>query len=268
MTNRLAGLIFDLDGTVLRGNSVLPGVPETLAQLRQRGLRLAFFTNDNANTPYFLAERLAGMGIEAEPYEILTAALIAAEVTAELYPQYKILAAGHAGLIEALKAKNLEVVDYEEAGRAEVVVMGRDPYFDYQRLTAVCQAIWRGAEFIATNYDPKIPTATGFVPGTGAWVKAVAYATGREPIVTGKPSLWSGRVALRILNLAPDQVVVVGDQLDTDIAMGKNVGIFSILVLTGVTSREEAQAAFDDLKPDLILPDVNHLVGWLDETYR
>ncbi len=266
MSNRLAGFIFDLDGTVLRGNSVLPGVPETLAHLRRRGLRLAFFTNDNANTPQLLAERLAGMGIEAGPHEIMTAALIAAEVAAELYPQRKILAAGHTGLVEALKAKNLAVVEYDAADQAEVVVMGRDPHFNYQRLTAVCQAIWRGAEFIATNDDPKIPTPAGFVPGTGPWVKAVAYATGREPLITGKPSLWSGRMALKLLNLPPAQAAVVGDQLNTDIAMGKKAGMFSILVLTGVTTREQAEMASADQKPDLLLPDVNHLTGWL-ETY-
>lgn len=265
MTYRFDGIIFDIDGTVARGKKVLPGVPDTLAQLRRQGIRFAFFTNDNSNTVSFWVDRLAGMGIDAGPEEILTSALIAAEATAQLYPTQKILPVGNVGLIEALKAKNLTLLDLEEAGQAEVVVMGRDPHFDQNRLNIVCQAIWAGAKFVATNYDPKVPTATGFKPASGPMVKAVAYATGCEPLVTGKPSHWAGEMSMKILGIAPERGAVVGDQLGTDIAMGKNAGLFSVLVLTGVTTPEQADAAPDEIKPDLILPDVNHLIGWMDQ---
>ncbi|MFQ5611619.1 MAG: HAD-IIA family hydrolase [Anaerolineae bacterium] len=264
MTNRFDGIVFDIDGTVARGKKALPGVLETLAELRRRGIRFAFFTNDNSNTISFWIDRLAGMGIDAGPEEVLTSALIAAEATADLHPTRKILPLGNVGLIEALRAKNLTLLDIDQADQAEVVVMGKDPDFDQKRLNLVCQAIWNGAEFIATNYDPKVPTATGFIPGTGAMVKAVAYATGREPLVTGKPSPWSGEMAMKILGVTPERGAIVGDQLGTDIKMGKQAGLFTILVLTGTASQADADAAPDEMRPDVVLPDVNRLIGWLD----
>ncbi|MFQ5578584.1 MAG: HAD-IIA family hydrolase [Anaerolineae bacterium] len=264
MTNRFDGIIFDIDGTVARGKKALPGVLDTLAELRRRNIRFGFFTNDNSHTVDFWVNRLAAMGINAGRDEVLTSALIAAEATAQLHPTRRILPVGDAGLLEALHAKNLHLLSFDEAEQAEVVVVGKDPHFNPQRLNTICQAIWRGAEFIATNYDPRIPTATGFVPATGPFVKAIAYATGQEPLVTGKPSSWSGSMAMTILETTPDRGAVIGDQLGTDIAMGKNAGLFSILVLTGVTSRQQAEAAPDALKPDLILPDVNRLIEVLN----
>ncbi len=107
-------------------------------------------------------------------------ALVAAEVMAELHPASPILAVGDVGLFEALGAKNLDLVD-DDVDRATVVVMGKDPNFDQNRLNVVCKAIWNGAKFFATNYDPRLPVAGGFVPATGPMVKAVAYAMGRNP---------------------------------------------------------------------------------------
>ncbi len=262
----LNGIIFDIDGTVARGKKVLPGVLDTLAELRRRDIRFAFFTNDNSNTISAWVERLAGMGIEAQPEEVLTSALIAAEATVQLYADRKILPVGNVGLIEALKAKNLTLLDFEQAEQAEVVVMGKDNNFNNARLNTVCQVIWNGAEFLATNYDPKVPTASGFVPATGPMVKAVAYATGQEPLVTGKPSPWSGEMAIKILGTTPDRGAVIGDQLGTDIAMGNNAGLLSILVLTGVTTQEQADSAVNEMKPNLVLSDVNQLIRWLDES--
>ncbi len=262
--NPFDGIIFDIDGTVARGKKVLPGALDTLAELRRRDIHFAFFTNDNSNTIAFWVKRLAGMGIKARPQEVMTSALIAAEATAQLHAGRKILPVGNVGLIEALKAKELELLDFEQADRAEVVVMGKDNNFDQKRLATVCRAIWNGAEFIATNYDPKVPTANGFVPATGPMVKAVAYATGQEPFVTGKPSPWSGKMAMNILDTTPDRGAIIGDQLGTDIAMGNNAGLFSILVLTGVTTQEQADAAPDEMKPNLVLPDINHLINWMD----
>lgn len=264
MGRAIEGIVFDIDGCVARGNKAIPGVPDTLNELRRRGIRFVFITNDNQNKVSYWVDRLAAMGIDTSEGEVLTAAIIAARATRELYPTRKILPIGDVGLIEALRAQGLELLDLENAKNAEVVVMGKDPDFDLQRLNLVCQAIWNGAEFIATNDDPKVPTATGFVPATGALVKAVAYATGKEPIVTGKPSKWAGEMAMKILGISPDRGAVAGDRIPQDIAMGKRAGLFTILVLTGGTTQEEAADAPEALKPDLILPDINHLLEWLD----
>jgi HAD superfamily hydrolase (TIGR01450 family) len=260
----IEGIIFDIDGTVARGRQVLPGALEALAELRRRDIRYAFFTNDNSNPIRSWVERLGAMGIDAEPGEIVTSALVAAEVTAELHRASPILAVGASGLIEALDAKGLDLVDEGDEDRATVVVMGKDPNFGQKRLSTVCKAIWGGAEFLATNYDPRVPVGEGFAPGTGAMVKAVAYATGREPLVTGKPSPWSGRMAMRILGVAPERGMVVGDQIATDIAMGHNAGMRTILVLTGTASARDVEATPREDRPDAVIESVGDLITWLD----
>ncbi len=199
------------------------------------------------------------------PNEVITSALVAAEVMAELHANSPILAVGDVGLLEALRTRNLDLVEPENPGGAAAVVMGKDPNFDQHRLNVVCQAIWSGAEFFATNYDPRVPTAEGFVPATGPMVKAVAYATGQEPIVTGKPSPWSGRMAMRILGVAPERGLVVGDQLATDIAMGRNAGMHTCLVLTGTAEAHHLDEAPEDHRPHVVLADIGRLIPWLDE---
>ncbi|MCP4422531.1 MAG: hypothetical protein GY805_38465, partial [Chloroflexi bacterium] len=122
MTKSFDGIIFDIDGTVARGKQVLPGVLKTLAELRRRDIRYAFFTNDNSNTVESWVKKLAGMGIDAQPEEVMTSALIAAQATAQLYADKKILAVGNVGLIEALQAQKLTLLNYDQADQAEVVV--------------------------------------------------------------------------------------------------------------------------------------------------
>ncbi len=258
------GIIFDIDGTVARGRQVLPGVLDTLAELRNRDIRFAFFTNDNSKTIGTWVERLGDMGIDAKADEVVTSALVAAEVMVELHPTSRILGVGDAGLIEALETRNLDLVSYESEDHVDAVMMGRDSGFDARRLDLVCQAIWNGAEFFATNYDPRLPIAGGFMPGTGAMVKAVAYATGCEPVVTGKPSPWSGRMAMRLLGVAPESGMVVGDQLTTDIAMGRNAGMRTVLVLTGTDGTEAVEEAPAHERPSEVLGGVKDLIPWLD----
>ncbi len=257
----IRGAILDIDGTVVRGRRVLPGALDALAYLRATGIRHAFFTNDNQRPPGAWVQRLAETGIDVSDDEVITSALVAAEAVAELHPGRPVLAVGNVGLLEALEAQEMELVGWDDVERAEVVVMGKDPDFDQRRLAAVCRAIWNGAAFIATNIDPKVPTGDGFAPGTGPMVKAVAYATGVEPLVTGKPSPWAGRMAARILDVDPTDTVVVGDQLATDIAMGKAAGMRTVLVLTGAS--HAADASTDP--PDAIVESIADLPRLLDE---
>ena len=260
----IKGIVFDVDGCLARGKHVIPGVPETLADLRARGIRCAFMTNENMSTRAQVVDKLNGMGIPARTEDVISSAIVAAEVTRTLHPGKKVLAVGAAGLVEALQLCGMTLVEADHASEAEVVVMGKDPEFNLRALNQVCQVIWKGAEFIATNDDTRVPSADGFIPGTGPMVKAVAYATGKEPLVTGKPSKWAGAMGLKMLGVPPERGAVVGDQLRQDIAMGKQAGLFTILVLTGSTTAEEAAAAPEALRPDLVLPDVNHLPAWLD----
>jgi 4-nitrophenyl phosphatase len=258
------GIILDIDGTVARGAEPLPGALDVLTTLRERGLRHAFFTNDNQQPVRAWQKKLAAMGIEAQSDEVVTSALVAAEAVAELYAGRRVLVVGGEGLFEAMQAVGVTTLGWDRAAAAEVVVMGKDPAFDQDRLALVCKAIWSGAAFVATNYDPRVPIAEGFAPGTGPMVKAVAYATGVEPLVTGKPSAWAGRMAARRLGISPDRVAVVGDQLATDIAMGRQAGMWTVLVLTGASSRADVEHAAADMRPDAVIDSIADLPAIVD----
>lgn len=260
----IEGVVLDIDGTVARGRRALPGAVEALVALRERAVRYAFFTNDNQRPVRVWVEKLAAMGIEARPEEVVTSAVVAAEAVTELHPDRRVLVVGNRGLAEAMEARGVATVPWEEADRAEVVVMGKDPAFDQDRLAIVCRVIWAGAEFLATNYDPRVPTAEGFMPGTGPMVKAVAYATGVQPLVTGKPSPWAGRMAARVLGVEPEAGVVVGDQLGTDVATGRAAGMRAVLVLTGTSTRADAEAADEDVRPDAVIDSIAELPELID----
>lgn len=260
----IEGIVFDIDGSVVRGDRPIPGAPKTLAELRRLGLRLAFFTNDNQRPVSFWVERFGGMGIAVDAREILTSSIIAAKVTRELHPGKRILAIGDAGLREAMEAEGANLIDLDRAMEADAVVIGKDPNFSQRALDIVCRAIWNGAGFIATNYDAKVPSNDGFVPASGPMVKAIAYATGKEPLIAGKPSRWAAEMAMKALGVAPERGAVVGDQLEHDILMGKEAGLFTVAVLTGVMTAEAAAAAPAPLRPDLVLPNLNYLLEWLE----
>jgi len=171
-----------------------------------------------------------------------------------------VLVVGAPPLRAALEARGLSVVD---APPADAVVVGRDVEFTYAKLDAACRAIWGGATFLATNLDRRMPVSDGFVPGTGSIVKAVEWATDHRPLVLGKPSRWAGRAAVASLGVSPRAVVVVGDTLLQDVRMGKLAGTSTVLVLTGSSTREDAERAPVALQPDAVLPDVAHLAEWL-----
>lgn len=262
MHTSIHGLVFDIDGCLARGTQAISGAPETVEELRRRGLKLAYLTNDNQRTTEEWVQRLEAMGIRAEPHEILTSAVIAAEFVRQTYPGRRVLPIGARGLIEALEERGVTLVDRPE--ETDVVVMGRDPNFNQATLNLAAQAIWRGAAFIATNLDRRVPVADGFKPASGPMVKAVEWATSVEPVVMGKPSRWAGEMAMRILGIDSAHGAVAGDQIDQDIKMGKVAGLCTILVLTGSTRRGDVEKVPQEDRPDVILPDVTHIPGWLD----
>ena len=142
--------------------------------------------------------------------------------------------------------------------RPAAVVVGLDLAFDYAKLKAANEAIRGGARFVATNADATLPTEAGLVPGAGSIVAAVAVASGQTPTTIGKPGTQLLEQALHRMGVAPAEAVMIGDRLDTDIAAGHAVGMLTVLVLTGVSTREEIAAA--PVKPDLVLTDLNALV--------
>ena len=247
--------VFDMDGVLYRGDAALPGVRDALnaLELRERPYMLA--TNNSMSTPASYVTKLAGMGIEVAEEVILTAGIATRDYLAEHLPAGSgVFVVGMPALREQLFAgTSFHPVQYGEEQPAAVVV-GLDLQFDYAKLKAATEAIRAGALFVATNADATLPTESGLVPGAGSVVAAVAVASGQEPVVIGKPEPLLLEMALHHLGVPPDEAVMVGDRLDTDIVAGYRAGMMTVLVLTGVSTRDEIPRA--PVLPDLVLTDM------------
>jgi len=243
----LRAFIFDLDGCVYNGETLLPGVETVLDALRRSGRRVLFLTNNSRQAADELLGKLRGLGIPAAPEEILSAAEIAGPLVRERYGPSRILAVGSTRFLALLAAAGHTVLPLEDYRRAEVVVMGHDDDFGYRKLTALARAVRAGAAFVAVNLDPRLPVEAGeFFPGCGALVEAVAAAAGVRPMVIGKPEPHLFRVALERLCLSTQAAVMVGDSIHSDIRGAQGVGLRTIWIVP-------PGAEAGDVHPDLTI---------------
>lgn len=225
----LRGFAFDLDGCIWAGAVLLPGVPEFLGTLRQRGKRLLFLSNNSRELPEHVRERLNGLGIEAQRQEVLTALELLGPVIAERFGPTPVLVLGSEEMARMLETSGHRVVPLERWKEARVVAVGNDPTFDFKKLKAASQAIARGAGFVTVNLDPRLPLEEGeFDPGNGALAEAVAVASGVRPVVVGKPEPPIFRAALERLGCRPEEAAMVGDGLRTDIQGGLAAGMLTV----------------------------------------
>jgi 4-nitrophenyl phosphatase len=251
-----------MDGVLYRGDEPLAGVAETLDALTLRGRPYVLATNNSMSTPASYVVKLRNMGVAVPEEAILTAGMATHDFLLEtLPPDAGVFVIGMPGLREQLFADgSFHPVQYGEEEPSAVVV-GLDLAFDYAKLKAASEAIRHGALFVATNTDATLPTESGLVPGAGSIVAAVATASGRAPTVIGKPETPLLVQALHRMGIAPAEAVMIGDRLDTDILAGHRAGMLSVLVLTGVSTREEIADA--PVLPDLVLTDLPALVAAL-----
>lgn len=251
--------VLDLDGVVWLADTVLPGAPEAVARLRAAGERVLFATNNSADPVGVQAAKLAGFGIPADD-DVVTSAQAAALL---VEPGERALATGGPGVTEALVARGVEVRDAGDAVSlpvgaplgVDVVVVGIDVDFDYARLRVASQAVRQGARLIATNSDATYPTPAGQVPGGGAIAAAVAYASGVEPVVAGKPHEPMARLIHERLGERRDQPgIMVGDRPESDGAFAKTLSYRFGLVLTGVVGPDDlpVEPAPDHVGADLL----------------
>ncbi len=243
--------ILDLDGVVWLSDEVIPGVPETVARLRDAGHRILFLTNNSSRKVGDLVDKFHGMGIDVEADEIVTSAQAAANM---LEPGSTALVCAGDGVREALEARG---VDGIHEGEADAVVVGFHKEFDYQRLNAAYQAVRAGARLIGTNDDTTYPTPDGPVPGGEALLAAVAAAGGVEPEVAGKPYQPMADAVRARLGEAAAEGLLVGDRPDTDGLMAERLGLPFALVFTGVTSEDDLPV---DPEPEKTAPDLATLV--------
>ncbi len=275
------GILCDLDGVVYRGDEACQGAVEGLLAARAAGVRLLFMTNNASRPPQDVAEHLTRLGLPAGADEVLTASQVAAEVVAgrratgelALEDGAVVLAVGGAGVGAALAGAGLPWVGPQQAREAALagrplevgaVVQGYGPRVGVDDLTEAAYAVRAGATWVATNDDATLPTERGLAVGNGSLVAAVANATGSVPEVVGKPHAPAYRIAVRRLGLAVEECLMLGDRMDTDIAGAAGLGLPSALVLTGVSTRQEAEDAPPELRPDHVaetIPDLAFLWG-------
>lgn len=247
----LDGLVCDLDGVLYRGAEPIDGSPEAVGRLRGLGVRVVFCTNNANPTIARYIEKLASMGVAVERDDLVTSAVVMADLLAEEGADGKrAIVVGGGGLREALVSIDVVVDDDPASRAADYVVVGFDPDFTYESLKRASFAVQDGAELIAANADASFPAPDGLWPGAGALVAAVEVASGGRARVMGKPHEPMMRVAERHLGDA-SRIAIVGDRPNTDLEGGRVMGWTTILVLSGVTTRDEAGEV--EPRPDLVL---------------
>jgi len=250
------GWLFDLDGTVYRGDSLISGAADAIAALRAAGRRVAFLSNKPIQTRADYARKLTRLGIPTGEDEVINSSLVLARHLARLDHGAPVFVIGEPPLIGELRAHGFEVrADH----RVRWMVIALDRTFDYAKLNTALQAVRQGARLIATNPDRTCPTEDGEIPDCAGMTAAVEAVTGRKvEVVVGKPSPIILEVALAQLGVNAGECVIVGDRLETDIVMGKRLGLATILVLTGITTAGDARIA--ETAPDLVLSSIRDLL--------
>lgn len=256
------GVVLDLDGTIYRHEDPVPGARETVADLRSRGVDLLFFSNNPTASQTEYAERLAGMDLDAAPEEIRSSASVTADYLAEHHADDLTFFVGSSGLRAILEERALSLTDDHEA--PDVVLASFYRGFDYDTMMESMWALEGDIPFLGTDPDVTVPVSDSRnVPGSGAILNAIAGVAGREPDrVMGKPSDEAIREVRDVFGHSPEECIVVGDRLDTDILLGERGGMDTAVVLTGVTSRADVEAA--EVTPDHVLDSVADLPALFD----
>ncbi|PQP81820.1 TIGR01457 family HAD-type hydrolase [Paenibacillus sp. PCH8] len=255
--------LIDLDGTLYHGRHRIEGADQLIRTLQELGTPYLFVTNNSSRTPQGVADHLNGMGIPADASQVCTSAVAAAEYVAEESPGAKVACIGEAGLLQAIEEAGLQLTD--EA--PDYVIQGIDREFSYHKLTKALRWINGGSQFIMTNPDLQLPSDDGLTPGAGTIGAAIEAATGVHPTVIGKPSSVIMKSAISRLKLEPHEVAVIGDNMRTDIAAGVAAGCETVLVLTGVTTRDNMDGHIQAAKarPDHVFEDLHKLNEWLSQ---
>ncbi|WP_048055931.1 HAD-IIA family hydrolase [Pyrococcus sp. ST04] len=260
----MVGIIFDMDGVLYRGNKPIEGARELVELLKSSGVPFLFLTNNSTKTPRMYREKLERMGIDVSEERIVTSGLATRLYMEKHFPPGEIFVIGGEGLVEEMERLGWGVVGVDEArsGRwrdVKYVVVGLDPGLTYEKLKYGTLAIRNGAKFIGTNPDTTFPGEEGIYPGAGSILAALKAATDVEPMIIGKPNEPMFEIVKD--KIGEEELWMVGDRLDTDIAFAKRFGMKAVMVLTGVHSLDDVEKI--GIKPDLVLPSVKELIEYL-----
>ena len=227
----------DMDGVLVLGSQPIPGANEFIDRLQQAGAKFLVLTNNSLYTQRDLQARLQRIGLDVPAGSIYTSALATAQFLQTQHPGGSAYVIGEAGLTTALHDAGYIITDHAP----DYVVIGETTAYSFERITHAMRLVAAGARFIATNPDVSGPGDGGLVPATGAVTALIAAATGVQPYFVGKPNPVMMRTALRTIDAHSEESVMIGDRMDTDIIVGTESGLETILVLTGVTRREDVE---------------------------
>ncbi len=254
----MRGYIFDLDGTVYLEDKLIEGAKEAIAELQNRGDRVVYLTNKSIATRMQYVEKLQKLGIPAELNQVINSNYMTAKyLQARLNANEAVLVIGEQPLIEELTEMGIQITEDEK--EAHYVVVGWDRHFTYEKINKAYQAWLNKAKIIATNPDRTCPVEGGEIPDCGAMIGALEGATG-QPIdsITGKPSrIMAEFVVTDVLMMDPSDCYMIGDRLETDIKMGNEFGLKSVLVLTGITTRDMLKNTL--FSPAYVVDSIKHV---------
>lgn len=257
--SHIKALILDMDGVLWKSDAPIGDLPSIFRRIEARGLKYVFATNNGRMTPEQYVEKLAKLGVEADPQQVVTSALGLAHMLAQKFPSgTKVFMIGEDGVYHALQENGFDVLPVVDAQDAQVVVMGLDRSVTFDKMREATLLVRRGIPFYGTNPDKTFPTPRGEIPGAGAWISVITTATDIEPIYAGKPYPYMMELSLEILGTMKEETLVVGDRLETDIAAGQAVGCPTALVLSGVATKGQAEKW--EPKIDIVAKDLATLV--------
>lgn len=250
------GWLFDLDGTIYRGEQLVPDADRVVAALRKAGRRVVFLSNKPLGTRADYAAKLTRLGIPTPPDEVINSSIVLARHLAALDPGAPVFVIGEPPLVAELAGHGFQV---RGDHHVRWVVIAFDRTFDYAKLNVALQAVRQGARLIATNPDRTCPTEDGEIPDCAGMIAAVEAVTGQPvEVIVGKPSPIILEVALAALDVPAAGAVMVGDRIETDIVMGRRLGVTTVLVLSGITRRGDPRIG--EIAPDLVLDSVADLL--------
>jgi phosphoglycolate/pyridoxal phosphate phosphatase family enzyme len=254
-------LVFDLDGVVYLGDTPLPGAIESLNRLADEGHALYFLTNNSTRARVDYSDKLTAMGLPTHPEQVMTSAFATALYLKEQGASGKsVYVVGERGLAAELTAIGMRVLTLDDADKADYVVAGLDRGLTYAKLQRAHEEITvNGATFVATNRDATYPMERGEIPGGGAIVAPIECSTGVKGVTIGKPEPHAWQRILALAGVDAAEALMVGDRPETDIMGAKQLGMDTVLVLTGVTTPPDLPHLPAEQLPDNVLPDLTHL---------
>lgn len=260
--NEKKGFICDMDGVIYHGNKILPGVVEFIEWLQRKGKEFLFLTNNSGSTRQELRQKLARMGLDVEERNFYTSALATAAFLKEQSPGCSVYAIGEAGLFNALYDAGITMNDVNP----DYVLMGEGRSYSLDTLTKATNLVLKGAKLIGANSDVSGPIENGMAPACKALIAPIEIATGKQAYFCGKPNPLMMRSGLRLLGCHSSEAVMVGDRMDTDIISGLESGMDTVLVLSGVSTRETLDTYA--YRPTVVFDGVGDIVKAAEQTRK